>query len=228
MAGVDALRIWLQRWLPLALAVMEALSTKFPFEFCALRFLIQWKSKEQCLHRDIRAEPTVNQFRSALRYFKVARNFKGLGEEDIAVLALRAFMEVREQDNITPEEKVIMLARRFKADGFQANLSAASKLLWLKYRGPLVIYDSRAVAALTAHFGRDIGNKNYHKYCEVWRGEYKRHVEKIDKAVRQLQHVRDFMPTWRMSNETLLRMANRPWFKERVFDIYLWEIGGDG
>ena len=122
------------------LAAMKIPGTQFPFEFCALRFLFQWRRKEQYLHRHIRAKPTIAQLRSALKYFQVARNSKDLGKDEKATIVLRAFSDIQGRERLGPEDKVTMLAKRFKDDGFQHNLSAASKLLWLK-SGSVLAFD---------------------------------------------------------------------------------------
>lgn len=200
---------------------------EFPFEFCAQRFLLQWQRKERELHSWIKGEPTVDQLRTALRYFKVARNFKGLKTPERAETILHSLLSVRARD-LPPEEKVVALADKFKEADFQFNLSAASKLLWLSSRRPFIIYDSRAVAALKKHHSYSPGKKDYAEFCRAWRAAYEQYKDEIVKAVIQLPQVRASMPAWRMSDETLLRMVRRPWFTERVFDIYLWELGSDG
>lgn len=65
-----------------------------PFEYCALRFLIQWEQRERALHEQISAELTSQQVRSALRHFQVARSFAGLQNPTMVdhVYDFRSFM----------------------------------------------------------------------------------------------------------------------------------------
>jgi hypothetical protein len=49
---------------------------ELPFEFCALRFLIQWEQREKSLHQQIADNPSLLHIRSALRYFQVARTIE--------------------------------------------------------------------------------------------------------------------------------------------------------
>ena len=47
------------------------------------------------------------------------------------------------------------------------------------------------------------------------------------KAASKLHEVRTFLPQQRSEPE-LIALASQPWFLERVFDIYLWEMGAEG
>jgi len=198
-----------------------------PFEYCALRFLIQWEQRERALHQQIAGIPTLSQLRSALRYFQVARTFAGLGSDEAAQYVSDALRQVDDESQLPPEGKVMALASRFRDRFNQLNLSAASKLCWLRHKLPYIIYDSRAVNAL-----RDLGcvieNANYAQYCECWRNEYRKREGAIMQAASRLHEVRSFLPPWHGTDAELKALATEPWFLERVFDIYLWEMGGEG
>jgi hypothetical protein len=200
---------------------------ELPFEYCALRFLLQWEQRERTLHEQISGNPTLQQVRSALRYFQVARTFAGLGTDQAAEAVTNALQQVDSDSGLSPEAKVTALASRFRERFNQFNVSAASKLFWLKHKLPYVIYDSRAVNAL-----RDLGcafeNANYIQYCGCWREQYGQHEKAIKKAASRLHEVRGFLPLWHRSEAELTALASQPWFLERVFDIYLWEMGGEG
>lgn len=204
---------------------MDAL--ELPFEYCALRFLMQWEQRERTLHGQIANNPSLDQIRSALRYFQVARTFRGLKSDQAAQAVADALCQVDEQSALSPEQKVTTLASRFKATFSQFNLSASSKLFWLRHKRPYIIYDSRAVAAL-----RDLGctfeNANYVEYCNCWRNQYNQRKDAIKKAACRLHEVRSFLPLWHQTEAELKALALQPWFLERVFDIYLWEMGGEG
>jgi hypothetical protein len=202
--------------------------TELPFEFCALRFLVQWEQGEKALHEQIAGNPSLTQIRSALRYFQVARTFKGLKSDEAAQAVADAFREVAGRSQLSPEEKVSALASRFQERFKQFNLSASSKLLWLKFKEPYVIYDSRAVRAL-----KDMGCKlkdkiTYGEYCRHWREHYGQREAAIKKAASRLPEVKAFLPPWHRTEAELTQLAAQPWFLERVFDIYLWERGGEG
>jgi hypothetical protein len=110
-----------------------------PLEFCAHRFLDLWRDEES-LHDAIRGTPSADQIRRALKHFKVSRTFKGLsllGCEQIS----KYLLEASNATEGTYTDKVVALAHRFERRFGQFNLSAASKLLWLRNRTPYLIYD---------------------------------------------------------------------------------------
>lgn len=187
-----------------------------------------WQGKEKKLHECMSGNPTPENLRAALRYFQVARNFKGLKQDSNANRILRALHDVRTSNILSPEQQVVELAKQFKKDGFQNNVSAASKLLWLSARQPYIIFDSRSASALSEMDSCKYSKADYPKFCAAWKRAYATYEPKIQHAVEQLPRVREFMPNWNISDKTLLSIASKPWFKERVFDIHLWELGGDG
>ena len=196
------------------------------FEFCAFRFLSQWQEDESALHSVISATPTKDSIRKALSYFQVARNFKGLKNDENASFILESLLEVRNNPALlSPDEKVIALVQKLKTRFNRSNVSAASKLLWLSKREPFIIYDTRAVTALTRDLGHKLVEWSYSEYSNAWRKEYAKHEALIENAVEELPKARPFMRVPPASDEELLRMAKETWFMERVFDMFLWEVG---
>lgn len=201
---------------------------KFPFEFCALRYLLQWQRKETSLHVWMKKEtPELAHIRKALRYFQVARNFKGLKLDERAEQVRGALLDVRGRSSLSAEQKVIALARSFEEANFQHNMSASSKLLWLSTRRPFIIYDSRALVALQNEYALDARKLDYEAYCLSWRAAYRKSKQDVLRAVNELPKIRSFLPGDTPPDSKLLALVNKPWFRERVFDIYLWELGGD-
>lgn len=206
---------------------MEPTGVKFPFEFCALRYFLQWQRKEEALHTHLRSpKPELPYLRKALRYFQVARNFKGLKHDHRAALVRDALLEVRARKDLSPEQQVSLLASAFRDADFQHNLSAASKLLWLSSRKP-IIYDSRAFTALEEEYGHKGDKKDYEAYCASWKRAYKQNKQAVLRAVNELPKVRAFLPVATSVDKRLLALVHKQWFRERVFDVYLWELGGD-
>lgn len=207
---------------------MEPTGVKFPFEFCALRYFLQWQRKEASLHAHMRSSnPELPHLRKALRYFQVARNFRGLKHDPRAEVVRDKLLEARARRDLSTEQQVVILAGSFKEAEFQYNISAASKLLWLSSRKP-IIYDSRAFTALEEEYGHKGNRKDYEAYCVSWKRAYKRNKQAVLNAVNELPKVRAFLPGDTPADDQLLALVRKPWFRERVFDIYLWELGGDG
>jgi hypothetical protein len=199
---------------------------ELPFEYCALRFLIQWEQRERALHEQIAGHPSLQHVRAALSYFQVSRTFADLASDEAAQAVLDALRQVDAESQLSPEEKVERLAARFKERFNQCNLSAASKLFWLKHRWPYIIHDSRSVHALR-ELGDDFGTPNYSEYCSSWRNQFNRHEVAIRNAASRLHEIRPFVRPWQRTDAELTALASQPWFLERIFDTYLWEMGSD-
>jgi hypothetical protein len=194
------------------------------YEFCAFGFLTQWLESELELHAAISSAPTENDIRKALAYFQVARTFKGLASPSKIALILQSLIDVRNDRTLkTPDEKVEALAHKFQNSFHRLNLSAASKLLWLSCREPFIIYDTRAAKALSHHFGHRFND--YTEYSNAWRKEYARAADSIRAAIQQLPKGRIFMRSCSLTDQELLNLAKEVWFTERVFDVFLWEVG---
>ena len=116
------------------------------------------------------------------------------------------------------------MAARFAIEFEQNNLSAATKLLWLRHRRPFLIYDARAVSALKGmHYKFNL--RSYNEYAEAWLTAYKEFRGQVADAVALLPTLQPFVSAWHSTPESIERLVQKPWFRERVFDIYLWERG---
>lgn len=141
---------------------------------------------------------------------------------------MNSLLEVRADQTLqTANEKVERLTQRLHEEFEQNNLSAASKLLWLSYRNPYVVYDGRAVTALIRDLDYRFKTRDYPAYSKAWREEFAKRADSITVAVKQLPNGRIFMRSCPFSDDELLAMAKELWFLERVFDIFLWEVGAD-
>ncbi len=90
--------------------------------------------------------------------------------------------------------------------------SAASKILWMFDRDHVLIMDSRARKAFDRMRGEGVTALNqddYLGFCERWNDGYKNCKTDIKKAC-----------------EDLPQDVQVEWFRRRVFDKWLWSIGG--
>lgn len=124
----------------------------------------------------------------------------------------------------TVSERVTELAKAFLAEFGSKNLSDASKLLWLRKRSPIIIFDSRARKALN-NLSYNIRATDYSEYLNCWRKEFLTREDAIRAAASRLPDVKDFTTMWSDKDDTLLDIVKSDWFIERVFDRYLWEAG---
>lgn len=209
---------------------LENYLKKLPLVYCAARYLQQWQKHEKSLYEGMSHTPHDTDIKESLIYFKVTRNFTGLKSNPDAIGKIRKalFTVRRSQKYSSPNERVMELSNRFSNDFGSFNLSAASKLLWLSERSPYIVYDRRAVIALTRKLGHRLKDaRDYDEYSTLWRDEYNSVKNEIAEAIRKLPAGRAFMPSTSLPDSALRKLANEDWFKERVFDIFLWEIGGD-
>lgn len=197
---------------------------KHSFEYCALRYLLVWETDERELHAAMTNRPSPLALRASMQHFRIARSFKGVAEEQNANLILNALDRVVRNRTSSPRDNVMALATEFQNHFGKFNVSAASKLLWLTFRSPYIIYDARAVAALRS-LGCEFDNKDYPKYYEAWHSRYDQHKVEIERAAERLTTVQPFFTTWHDSEDSLRTVTCQPWFRERVFDNYLWELG---
>lgn len=197
------------------------------FEYLALRAFLLWDQDESTLHEGIRNNPTPEIIRQSLRHFGVARSFAGIRSDVTALQDIaNALRDVTQHGDLTAneaQEKVMLLTKQFKTRFKRSSVSAASKLLWLKHRTPFIIYDRRAVRALG--FAR---KSEYSDYCVEWRRRYQDSRDAIVAAAGRLSEIGGFVSSWRKSPEDLATLIREDWFHERIFDVYLWETGGDG
>ena len=197
---------------------------KHSFEYCALRYLLLWETEERELHAAMTVRPSPSALRASMQHFRIARSFKGVAEERNARQILNALDRVGNNGTSPPCDNVMALATEFQNLFGKFNVSAASKLLWLTFRSPYIIYDARAVAALRS-LGCEFENKDYPKYCAAWHSRYDQHKVEIERAAERLTTLQPFFTTWHDSEESLRAVTRQLWFHERVFDNYLWEMG---
>lgn len=199
------------------------------FEYCAFQYLVYWEGWEKKLYNAISGSPNVEDICKALAYFRVARNFKGLTSKkpESAKPILDTLLNIRADSSLmSPIGKVDALAKKFLDSEFKKyNLSAASKLLWLSCKQPYIVYDNLAIAALK-EFGYKKADQSYSEYCSVWKKEYSVNKSSIEKAIEQLPDAVKFLRSSCCADE-LSTVTREEWFKERVFDIFLWEFGSE-
>ena len=190
------------------------------FNYYALHYFLQWERSEKSLSANL-AKPDAgpDDLRKAMHAFRIARNFKGIGEGTRREEVLSALRNAGNSGAASVE----ILAQEF-ANAFNENISAASKLLWLVHRRPFLIYDSRAVTALERS-GCTFQTRDYADFEKAWRSEYVKHADAIEAAVAELPRLQAFTRHWHPSESSIRELAEQPWFRERVFDLYLWEKG---
>jgi len=199
------------------------------FEFCSLHYLNQWLRHESVFCEAIGAtdrSARLEAISNAAKFFKVARNLplvhengKGRYTPVLKLLDSISAPSVIEEGNVSSVES--LRNKISKAYGDREVLSFASKILWVKIKSPVIIYDKQARQAL----GTDDGD--YREYCLKWREKYAGHEKVIGKACDSLHKMRKYCSNpIRATEQYISEVAAQDWFRHRVFDIYLWH-GGD-
>jgi hypothetical protein len=206
---------------------LDDLTKEIPFEYCAMRFLRQWEQSEKELFDAVSNNPTGDSISDALKYFKVSRNFKDISKNPSLKISIKddLISVLNDKSESGTVNKVNALTKKTQSLVKKANLSASTKLFWLSCRAPYIIYDSRAVRTLTKKAGHKGIANNYGKYVKAWRTEYDELSDQIEEAIEDLPNARLYMPKTKFTDRQLRSFSKKEWFKERVFDVFLWELG---
>jgi len=201
------------------------------FKFCAIHYMEQWFCKEEALRLSLRnpdSESRLVGLAHAARFFAVARTLPRRFDVEIGVRRYEPLLEVmdeikdRQIDSESPEEIVEVFRSELSARyGGKDVLSLATKVLWLLFRDPIIIYDSRVRSALASPVA------DFPTYVERWLSHYDVHRSSIREACATLPELHQYIECGsRLSREDVLAVCNEDWFQKRVLDIYLWHQGG--
>ena len=202
------------------------------FHYFALSYLNDWLDIDRPLfeHLDSQCPETGREaLVSIANEYRVARCFPKEYEEDGDRLG-PAYDRLQEVDRPGSRPSAIDAVNEleFELTGFYGNrtLSAASKFLWFKFRSPVVIYDSRAVHTLELRRA-----DCYETYYSAWRAMYlscegktKSYEEQIKQCCKSLPRARKYTAA-KLSEDKIRAITNKRWFRERVFDKFLYYNG---
>ena len=203
------------------------------FHYFALNYLNDWLNIDRPLFERLNSQcPETG--RKALvgiaNQYRVARCFLNKHEKGVKRLA-PAYDLLQEQGAIRLKTKnseieaVNNLKCKFKKRYKKKNLSAASKFLWFKFRDPVVIYDSRAVRTLvTSGTLEQKLSDDYEAYYSAWREEYRSYEEQIEQCCKSLPKAKKDVAA-DLSKKEICEIVDKPWFRERVFDKFLYYNG---
>jgi hypothetical protein len=204
------------------------------FKYYALHYLNLWISQDRAYCEALTGrdrEGKLDAIARAAVSYKIARNLPRRYDEG------KRYQPVREVlDKLSPADfkgkKLLPSIQNVRNQisalyGRRDFLSLTTKFLWLKIKSPIIIYDSRARAALAIELGKKARNfEAYDQYCSAWREVYKKYAEDIGAACQNLEEVHEYVENPKGANrQYVARIARQKWFQERVFDIYLWHVG---
>lgn len=202
---------------------------KHSWEYFSLHYLNMWLRHDRFYHESLNngtREEKLISIKRAATYYKVARNLPKEHDEGIGRARYEPLLEVIDKvgaydfsgDTVKSISKI--QKRISKAYGDRGVLSITTKLLWLKIRDPIIIYDSQARKALNTEDGDLSG------FYEAWRTEFDAHSNAIATVCSKLSGVSKYSCDKTIATPAYVRaISKKSWFQERVFDVYLWHEG---
>ncbi len=164
----------------------------------------------------------------AAKFYKVTRNFKKVKENNRLELALNLLEDVQEPvDSKNIDKAVNDLSEALKAEYGRSAISASSKFLWLRFKSPVIIYDSRALGWLTAN-GFKPSDRSYSSFRENWLKVFQEKEQEIKSSCADLHAVKEYSHANTATDSEIQQLVSETWFHERVFDKYLWFYGNGG
>jgi hypothetical protein len=157
-------------------------------------------------------------------FYRVSRNAPLQYDEGKELKRFEPIVEIFETlifDSSQPVNFVNKVASSISEQyGGRNVLSLTTKFLWLKYKSPIVIFDSQARKALRVSSG------DYGVYYAKWQSEFEKHIPQIQLISSALpKHHRYAVDQQQGTPEYISTVCNEQWFHERVFDNYLWQAG---
>ena len=201
------------------------------FDYFALSYLNTWldfdKGHIQRLAGKGSGTPRDALVEIAIEY-KVSRCFPidMEGERRLGPIMVRLRNATKPRSQRAAKEEVAKLKGQLSCIYKQDTLSASSKFLWFKYQSLIVIYDSRAVATL-----REYGlnrKPSYAEYYEKWKKIYPCYDERIQESCGRLSKALKYTTQGSTpgKRECVEKISNEQWFRDRVFDKFLYINGG--
>jgi hypothetical protein len=201
--------------------------------YAALSYANQWWGTDYDLLEKMKEKDRYvlqKHIREISSVYQVARTFHAKDATEVTREALwkkvtSAVVKFRDSKNIPAVASVESLA---KTMGNIFNrpplISAASKFLWFSGHFDVRIYDSRAVRTLIPKYGSEL-NGNYEAFVAAWDSEYKAVKSQIRNAVSDISTVLLWSRIPEDEHNDALKIFQKPWFRERVFDKHLWIEG---
>lgn len=196
--------------------------------YCALSYLEIWVRVDREIHKALNSIDISDQLSAvakAVRSYKIARNLPKTGDSDVGMK--RYLPVVKALSSISKDEfaeknavdLVSILGKKITNRYGRNVVSLSSKLLWLKFRDKIVIYDNLVKSALKCR-------GNYSDFYNKWNSKYMELSSEIDGACNKLPKLSQCTLNPKSTTPGYIReICCERWFKNRVFDILLWNIG---
>lgn len=203
---------------------------KNTFDYYALHYLNLWVSRDRMWCEALAGSDDSKKLRAlakAAAFYRIARNLRmcyDTGKDLPRYRPILKILDALNPDDFQAEKllpSIMKVRDKISAEyGKREVLSATTKLLWLKIQSPIIIYDRQARNALKTAPGR------IEEYYKKWREEFDRNEQQVRDACTALQKVHRYTECADLTTpEYIAKTTSLPWFRERVFDVYLWRKG---
>lgn len=196
--------------------------------YCALKYLDIWVTVDRQIHQllnSIEISDQLSAVAKAVRSYKIARNLPKTGDSDVG---MKRYLPVVEAlSSISNDEfgeksavyLVSILGKKITNRYGRNVISLSSKLLWLRFRDKIVIYDNLVKSALKCR-------GDYSDFYNRWNAKYMELSSEIDDACNNLPELSQCTLNPEITTPRYIReICCERWFKNRVFDILLWHTG---
>ncbi len=199
------------------------------FEYCSLTYLNQWLDRDKEFFEVLNSRDRhqkLDTLKKAATFYGIARNLPKAYDEQKGYKRYEPLLNILEKRiKITVSFNLISTINEFNkkissAYGGRNTLSLTTKMLWLKYRNPFIMYDSQARHALSSRDG------DIEEYVSLWHKAFKANAEKVKCACKKLPNLYEYTCE-KTTKKYIKSIINEQWFRDRVFDIYLWNEGGE-
>jgi hypothetical protein len=201
------------------------------FEYCSLHYLNQWLTYDRnyCLAlAGTNQEAKLSALKSAGGFYRVARNVPTAFDEKIGINRFQPVLDILDNLSIDqfekdPVKKILDIESQISSKyGNRGVLSLTTKFLWLKFKSPILIYDSLARIAVNSTDGDLVG------YYKNWAAEFENHEDEIQSVCSKLSNLNLYATDQSIATKEYINIiSSNKWFHERVFDIYLWSKGNN-
>lgn len=196
------------------------------YGYHAMSYLNQWLRNDSRWHFSLNSNNDrsnkLQTIKEVATHYRVARNWRTVSKDPERYGPILDFLQSCEgvpADDVAGF--VISTADSLKQLNDDRNvLSMTSKLLWVKFKSPIVIYDKQAKDAL------GVRGDDYSKFLDVWKRRFLEEKGAISLACRSLYKGVDFCVRPDLKLDELEEITSSEFFMERVFDLKLWTDGG--
>ena len=197
-----------------------------PFNYCALAYADQWLGKDEQFCKilpDQSQNLRLDTLHEALKFYRVTRNWPGNGIQRFQPL-LKILDEISISKPSTDKDRteaVVKVMKELKSHTHKELFSLATKMLWIWFKHPFIIYDNNAARSIG--FENGLKSNQAEDYYAKWLASFENAKSDIKEACNQLPQQHSWLKhSHKISDKELRELSEKPFFHHRVFDNFLW------